>query len=182
VHDAPAQYFTKKQTGQGPIHAESVATAQARIVADRLERNTMSESKVSNVASFVTRLNPSTMLDATAIGNSQISIAEAGRLAFIAGQTATRTDGGPLPQDLASQARMVATRLAAALHELGASARDVVAFHMYVVNGTPDRFEEAWSPLQEMLMGEMPSGTAIGVQALWTPELQIEVEMTVRVP
>ncbi len=142
----------------------------------------MSESKVVNGASFVTRLNPPTMLDATEIGTSQISVAEVGRLAFVAGQTAMRRDGGPVPRDLASQAQIVATQLAAALHELGASVRDVVTFRIYVVDATTDRFKEAWFPIQEMLHGEMPSVTAIGVQALWTPELQVEVEMTVRLP
>ena len=142
----------------------------------------MSQPEVPTSARSVTRHNPSTMLDATDIGNSQISVAEAGRLAFIAGQTATRRDGGPVPHDLASQARMVATQLAAALQELGDSPRDVVTFRMYLVDASTDRFEEAWSPIHEMLQGEMPSATAIGVQALWTPELQLEVEMTVRLP
>ena len=142
----------------------------------------MLESKGANVVSSVTRLNPPTMLDATEIGNSQISVAAAGRLAFVAGQTATRRDGGPVPRDLAGQAKVVAAQLAAALHELGASPRDVVAFRMYVVDATTDRFTEAWSPIQEMFQGEMPSGTAVGVQALWTAELQLEVEMTVRLP
>ena len=142
----------------------------------------MPDSNTAGSASSVTRLNPSTMLDATGIGNSQISVVEAGRLAFVAGQTATRRDGGPVPRDLPSQARSVALQLRAALQALKAAPRDVIAFRMYVVNGTPDRFEEAWQPIHEMLDGEMPSGTAIGVQALWTPDLQIEVEMTVRVP
>ena len=142
----------------------------------------MSNLNIPGAAPFVKRLNPPTMLDATEIGNSQISVAEPGRLAFIAGQTATRRDGGPTPHDLASQARMVATQLVAALHELGASARDVIAFRMYVVGATTDRFNEAWGAIHEALQGEMPSGTAVGVQALWTPELQLEVEMTVRVP
>lgn len=142
----------------------------------------MSESNASGAAAFVTRRNPSTLLDATAIGNSQISVVEPGRLAFVAGQTATRRDGGPVPTDLAGQARVVATQLAAALDELGASARDVIAFRLYLVNATTERFEEAWSRIHEILHGEMPSATAIGVQALWTPELQLEVEMTVRVP
>jgi enamine deaminase RidA (YjgF/YER057c/UK114 family) len=77
---------------------------------------------------------------------------------------------------------MVAAQLAAALDALNASARDMVTFRMYVVVATPERFQEAWSSIHEMLGGEMPSATAIGLQALWTLELQVEVEMTVRVP
>ena len=142
----------------------------------------MAETAVRKDASPVVRHNPPTMLDATAIGNSQISVAEAGRLAFIAGQTATSRDGEPVPSDLAGQARIVAHQLSAALQALGAAGRDVVAFRMYVVNATEDRFEEAWAPIHEIFGGAMPSGTAIGVQALWTAELQLEVEMVVRVP
>lgn len=142
----------------------------------------MPDSEVLTRTSPVSRLNPSTMLDATEIGNSQISIVEAGRLAFVAGQTATRNDGGPIPRDLSSQAQIVAAQLAAALGALGASPREVVTFRMYLVDATTDRFKEAWAPIREMLRGEMPSATAIGVQALWTPELQLEVEMTVRLP
>ena len=69
----------------------------------------MAGQKAPNATSFVTRHNPATMLDATAIGNSQISVVEASKLAFIAGQTATGRDGEPVPNDLASQARIVAT-------------------------------------------------------------------------
>ncbi len=142
----------------------------------------MAQPTVVQDASSVVRHNPSTMLDATAIGNSQISVAAAGRLAFVAGQTATSRNGEPVPSDLAGQARIVAGQLSAALKEMGARARDVVAFRMYVVNASKERFEEAWSPIHEIFEGEMPSGTAIGVQALWTAELQLEVEMVVRVP
>ena len=53
---------------------------------------------------------------------------------------------------------------------------------VYVVDATTDRFLEAMAPIKEMLGGEMPSVTTIGVQALFTPELQLEVEMVVRVP
>lgn len=141
----------------------------------------MSDLNASTSSSRVVRHNPPSMLDATEIGNSQISVSDGGRLAFIAGQTATRRDGGAVPTDLPSQAQFVAGQLAAALTELGATPKDVVAFRMYVVNATTDRFQEAWEPIHAMLHGEMPSGTAIGVQALWTPELQLEVEMVVQV-
>lgn len=130
----------------------------------------------------VARQNPTSLLDATSIGLSQISVAAAGRLAFLSGQTATKREGGVASRDLADQARVVAANLAAALAELGAAPRDVVTMRVYVVGATTERFMEAWSPIREMLGGEMPSMTGIGVQALWTPELQLEVEMVVRLP
>lgn len=130
----------------------------------------------------VTRSNPATLSDSTAIGLSQISVAEPGRMAFLSGQTATPRDRGAIPHDLAGQARIIADNLAAALNDLGAGPRDVVLLRVYLVGATTDRFMEAWSPIREMLGGALPSMTGIGVQALWTPELQLEVEMVVRVP
>lgn len=142
----------------------------------------MSQPASSGTGSPVSRRNPSQLLDATSLGLSQISVAKADRLAFLSGQTATRRDGGAVPNDLAGQARLVADNLAAALKDLGASPSDVVMFRVYLVDATTDRFLEAWSPIREMLGGEMPSMTGIGVEALWTPSLQLEVEMVVQVP
>lgn len=132
--------------------------------------------------SRVTRRNPPTMWDSTANGHSQISIVEAGRMAYLSGQIAASESGVPLPISVREQAERVTVSLKAALEDLGASARDIVMLRLYVVNGTTDRFLEAYSAVQELLNGEMPSVTVLGVQSLFTPELQVEIEMTVRVP
>lgn len=134
------------------------------------------------MSSNVTRLNPSTMRDSTVNGHSQISIAEPGRLALLSGQVAALKDRATLPKSVGGQAALVADSLQAALHELGATPADIVMLRIHVVNGTTERFTEAYSQIQKLLNGEMPSVTVLGVQALFTPELQIEVEMTVRVP
>ncbi len=130
----------------------------------------------------VTRRNPSTMWDSTVNGHSQISIAEPGRLAMLSGQVAASKDGATLPISDGGQAALVVDSLQAALHELGAAPADILMLRIHVVNGTTERFTEAYSQIQKLLNGEMPSVTVLGVQALFTPELQIEVEMTVRVP
>lgn len=130
----------------------------------------------------ITRRNPSTMWDSTANGHSQISIAEPGRMAYLSGQIATVEDGSPLPASVRGQAERIRINLKAALDDLGASVRDIVMLRLYVVNGTTDRFLEAYSAVREMLDGEMPSVTVLGVQSLFTPALQVEIEMTVRVP
>ena len=139
-------------------------------------------SPAPSQSSPVTRRNPSTLWDSTINGHSQISVAEAGRLAFCSGQVAARQDGGPMPRDLVGQAQIVAANLAAELNDLKASPSDIVSLRMYVVNATTDRFLEAWAPIKEQLGGDQPSLTGVGVQTLWTPELQLEVEMVVRVP
>lgn len=130
----------------------------------------------------VTRRNPATMWDSTANGHSQISIAEAGRMAYLSGQIATSSDGAPLPAGVREQAERITGSLRAALDELRATVRDIVMLRLYVVDGTTERFLEAYTAVQELLDGEMPSVTVLGVQSLFTPELQVEIEMTVRVP
>lgn len=130
----------------------------------------------------VERLNPAALLDSTFLGLSQISVAEPGRLAYVSGQTATPCDRREIPPTLPEQARVVAQNLQAALTELSASSSDVVMPRVNVVGATTERFEEAWAPIRGMLGGERPSMTGISVQVLWTSELQLEVEMVVRLP
>jgi enamine deaminase RidA (YjgF/YER057c/UK114 family) len=65
---------------------------------------------------------------------------------------------------------------------LGASPDDVVTVRLYVVNATTDRFQQALTALEDTFAGGKPSITTIGVQALYTTEYQLEVEMVVRLP
>ena len=115
-------------------------------------------------------------------GFSQISVAEPGRLAFLSGQVASQPDGAALPSDISGQARSATASLAAALEHFGASARDIVMLRIYVVDATTERFGQVLAEIRKMLGSEMPSVTTIGVQALFTPEILVEVEMVVRVP
>ena len=60
--------------------------------------------------------------------------------------------------------------------------RDIVMLRVYVVNATGEAFGQAIGPLREMVGDAMPSITTIGVQALYKPEILVEIEMAVRVP
>lgn len=135
-----------------------------------------------NTATPVSRLNPTTMWDMTSFGFSHISVVEAGRLAFLSGQIATTLGCEGVPDDLASQARLATANLAAALKELKASAQDIVMLRVYVVNADREKFQQAVAPLLELVGDAMPSITTIGVQALFMPEIKVEIEMTVRLP
>lgn len=130
----------------------------------------------------ITRLNPRSLPDAGALGYSQISIAEPGRTAFISGQVAVRPGGEPVPAKLIEQATIVMENAKSALDAIGATPHDIAILRIYVVNLTPQRLEECMPPLLAMLNGTQPSITGIGVAALAGPELQIEMEMTVRLP
>ena len=130
----------------------------------------------------VSRRNPPTMWDMASLGFSHISVAEPGRLAFLSGQIAATPGGGEVPKGLADQAKLATASLAAALKELGASAQDIVMLRVYVVNATTEAFGQALTPLRELFGDAMPSITTIGVQALYTPDIKVEIEMVVRRP
>jgi len=51
---------------------------------------------------------------------------------------------------------------------------------VYIVNATSEAFGQALTPLRELLGNTMPSITTIGVQALYRPEIKVEIEMVVR--
>jgi len=134
-----------------------------------------------NTAS-VSRLNPATMWDMTSVGFSHISVVEPGRLAFLSGQIARTPGSADVPDDLASQARLATANLATALKELKASAQDIVMLRVYVVNADREKFQQAVAPLRQLVGDAMPSITTVGVQALYMPEIKVEIEMTVRLP
>lgn len=130
----------------------------------------------------ITRLNPATLPDAGAAGYSQISIVEPSKLAFISGQVAWSVDGQPTPPTLGGQAEMVVKNCRAALEAIGATAKDIVIARCYVTNLNDERLGELWPHVHMLFDGNQPSLTGIGVAALAGPDLQLEIEMTVRIP
>jgi len=136
----------------------------------------------SHTSAPVSRRNPLTMWDMASLGFSHISVAEPGRLAFLSGQIAAAPGIKEVPEDLAGQAKLATASLAAALKELEASAQDIVMLRVYVVDATPEAFQQALTPLRELIGNAMPSITTIGVQALYKPEIKVEIEMAVRLP
>ena len=159
-----------------------ILVAGATIAAHPEPERKMSSESPKAAAARVAHHNPSFLWDMSAGGFAQISVAEPGRLAFLSGQVAGAPDGAPMPPNLIAQAHIVAANLKKALTELGASPDDVVMVRLYVVNATTDRFQQALTALRETFNGGKPSITTIGVQALYTPDYQLEVEMVVRVP
>jgi enamine deaminase RidA (YjgF/YER057c/UK114 family) len=134
------------------------------------------------MAQSLTRLNPPSLPDAAAMGYSQITTVEPGRLAFISGQVAWRPGGEPAPDSLAEQAELVARNAKAALDAAGASPEDLIMVRVYMVDLTPERLEELMPHLLAMFDGAQPSVTGVGVAALAGPDLQLEVEMIARLP
>lgn len=130
----------------------------------------------------IARLNPPSLPDAAALGYSQITTVEPGRLAFISGQVAWQPGGAPAPDSLAEQAKLVAKNAKAALAAVGAEPQDVAMARIYMVDLTNERMEEMMPHLLAAFDGAQPSLTGIGVAALAAPDLQLEMEMIVRLP
>ena len=136
----------------------------------------------SRTSAPVSRRNPPTMWNMASGKFSQISVAEQGRLAFLSGQIAAAPGNQDTPKDIAGQAKLATASLAAALKDLEASGQDIVMMRVYVVNATTEAFQQVLTALRELLGGAAPSMTTIGVQALYTPKILVEIEMVVRLP
>lgn len=132
--------------------------------------------------STIVRMNPPTLPDFGQHGFSQISIAEPGRVAYISGQVAWTPDGAPVPEDLVEQMKVVGDNARKAVAAVGATMQDVIAARFYVTDLTPARQEQLMPELRAIFGDARPSLTGIGVAALAGPGLQVELELTVRVP
>ena len=130
----------------------------------------------------ITRLNPQSLPNAAEMGYSQISIAEPGRMAFISGQVAWQPGNAPVPNSLSDQMKIVSTNARTALKAIGAAPSDIVMARVYVVDLTPDRLDAVMPAFLATFEGAQPSVTGIGVAALAGPDLQVEMELIVRVP
>ncbi|KJZ18423.1 RidA family protein [Loktanella sp. S4079] len=128
----------------------------------------------------IDRLNPNALPDASKVGYSQISIANPGRLAFVSGQVAWRADGTPAPDTLAEQTAIVVENLQSALAALQATPDEIVQMRIFIKDLNDDTIQVGMGPLLAFLDGAQPSLTGVGVAALASPELQIEVEMIVQ--
>lgn len=134
------------------------------------------------MSQFITRLNPSTMPDATAMGYSQISVVEPGRMAYISGQVAWRPDGQPVPEDLVSQVKIAAGNAKAALDALDATPEDIVILRCFMTDLSSETLEQVFPPILEFFDGAKPCITGVGVESLAGPDLKVELELTVRLP
>lgn len=128
------------------------------------------------------RLNPPELWDATRNHHSQGTVVEAGRLAVFSGQIAAQKDTDHVPASLREQTGVVCRNLGLCLDSIGASPCDIVSLRAYIVDWAPEKAAEVFEPLVAFLGDALPAMTGIGVSALFSPELKIEIEMVARVP
>ena len=127
-------------------------------------------------------LNPPELWDSTLNHHSQGILVEPGRQAVFSGQIAVQKDTDHIPVSLKEQTEVVCRNLGHCLDSVGASPADIVSLRLYIVDWAPPKASEVLEPLATFLGDGMPAMTAIGVSALFSPELKIEIEMVARVP
>ncbi|WP_127128507.1 RidA family protein [Georgenia sp. SYP-B2076] len=112
-------------------------------------------------------------------GFSHISIAEPGRIAYIAGQVALAPDfsvrGG---DDLGEQTRAAMENVKLALDAIGATWDDVVRRTIYTLR--PTEYEVMTRAIEQVQGSDRhPAQTIVGVTGLAVDGLLIEIEVTV---
>lgn len=112
-------------------------------------------------------------------GFSHVSIARGDRIVHVAGRVGTDEAGRVVEGGLGAQARQAMANVGLALDAAGATESDVVKLTVYVVDWEPAKFPELGGGLMaarsERPWRDVPT-TVIGVQALFEPEMLIEVE------
>jgi len=109
---------------------------------------------------------------------SQIAVTEGDKVVYISGQTARDpTSKIVAVGDVKGQAEKVFANLRTAIESVGGSMADIAKITTFVVNLQPD--DRVW--IGEMVKKHFPkppAHTLVGISALATPELLIEIEAT----
>jgi enamine deaminase RidA (YjgF/YER057c/UK114 family) len=125
----------------------------------------------------ITRINPPEL--GTPPGYSQVVEVSAGRIIFIAGQTAVNRDGNVVGKDdFAAQATQVFRNLAIALEAAGCSAANLVKLTVYLTDiNNLSRYREARNSFfASVAPPAVPAVTLVEVAKLYGPDFMIEIE------
>lgn len=112
-----------------------------------------------------------------------VALATGSRLLLLAGQAAVTPEGRPTSTELVGQVQSALHNVAVGVRGAGGDPGDIARLTFYVVGWTPDMADELLQGTSRAQMfggfsHPLPPITVIGVQALWTPELLVEVEAT----
>jgi enamine deaminase RidA (YjgF/YER057c/UK114 family) len=114
-------------------------------------------------------------------GYQHVTVVEAGRLAFLAGQCPVRPDGTyPPADDLRGQLDQTVANCLAVLAAVEADPSDVVRSTVYVVADSQHELAQVWTLLTESALGPAFStaNTLLGVTQLGYSGQRIEIELT----
>ena len=123
-------------------------------------------------------INPTDWLLAFNV-NQAIVVSGAERVLYLSGQTSNAADGTPMhPGDLVAQFQLAWDNLKAALAAADMDPTNIVRMNMYTTD--VEGFMGAAGELVPVFAGDgcKPVATLLGVNALFEPELMIELEAT----
>jgi enamine deaminase RidA (YjgF/YER057c/UK114 family) len=126
---------------------------------------------------FITRINPPEL--GTPPGYSQVVEVSAGRIIFIAGQTALDRDGGVMGKDdFAVQAEQVFRNLGIALQAAGCTAAHLVKLTVFLTDmDNLKRYREARNRFfASVTPPAAPAVTLVEVSKLYHSDFMIEIE------
>jgi enamine deaminase RidA (YjgF/YER057c/UK114 family) len=126
----------------------------------------------------ITRLNPPTLHPTP--GYHHVTVVEAGRMAYLAGQCPLDADGELVGADLIAQTRQVVANSLAALQAVGAAPDDVVRSVIYVLSESQPILAAVWRQLTESPLAPAftSAATLLGVAQLGYPGQLIEIDLT----
>jgi enamine deaminase RidA (YjgF/YER057c/UK114 family) len=112
-----------------------------------------------------------------------VATATGSRTVLLAGQTTVTAEGTVPVTDLAGQVHAALGNIAIGVEGAGGTVADVARLTIYVVGWTPEMAEPllegtARAQRSHGYSSPLPPLTVIGVQALWVPELLVEIEAT----
>ncbi|WP_437313161.1 RidA family protein [Sorangium sp. So ce385] len=129
------------------------------------------------------KLNPSDVHKTP--GYHHVTIVEAGRLAFLAGQCPLDPDGNLVGAgDPLAQADQVAANALTVLAAVGAQPADVVRSVIYVVSDDREVLGAVWQRLNDSALGPAfaSASTLLGVASLGFAGQLVEVDLTAALP
>ncbi|WP_329282290.1 RidA family protein [Streptomyces sp. NBC_01451] len=131
----------------------------------------------------ITRINPEQLHETP--GYHHITVVEAGRTAYLAGQCPLDRNGGLVGSgSLEAQVDQVVANALTALVAVGAQPEHVVRSVIYVRSGERDILGAAWRRLTESALGPAftTASTLLGVAQLGFSGQLVEVDLTVALP
>lgn len=112
-----------------------------------------------------------------------VAVATGTKHVHVAGQVSYRADGSPIPADLAGQVAQALRNTATGLAGAGATFEDVTRLTFYVTGWQAEKIEDLMTGIAEVadeinLQLPMPPASLIGVEALFDPDVLVEIEAT----
>ena len=115
-------------------------------------------------------------------GYTHVVVVNHGKLVFISGQVGLNSKG-EISNEFAAQAKQAFANLKVALASAGARPADLVKLNYYVVGLDHDKLLAVRDARDSIIDKEHPpASTLAGVQALFRPDVQIEIEAEAVIP